>query len=136
MESKYLKSVCWITISVAIFLQPFCVKGQGLFEEYREFIMDADSSIDIKNYDKTYIIHFNFCTSPKYCGDNLVKHIERDKNKKILIVCDNPKNSYLLKLKNNHYETLNIDFKKMEQGGLFSVYNMEIHKSKKIKKLI
>ncbi len=122
----------------SVFMLTFCsiVNGQATFDRYQSFVLGVDSSVNISNYDKTYIVHFNFCTAPKYCGQNLIKLIERNKGKQILILCDDTKNKYLQKLKNNSYRLVQVDFLQMDRHGLFSVYNIEITKKRKVKKLI
>lgn len=127
----------WLIISNALmFIISYPGAAQGIFDRYQSFILGIDSSIDIGNYDKTYIVHFNYCTSPKYCGNNLINYIEKNKNKRILILCDDPKNNYLKKLKNNSYHLFQVDFTQLDRNGLFSVYNIEINKKQKVKKLI
>ncbi len=136
MELKPFALIWLILISSLILLNCNSLKSQSTFERYSALIAGIDSSIRISDYDKTFIVHFNFCTGTHYCGDNLIKYIEKNKNKKILIICDDPNNKYLHKLKNNSYKLLFIDFMLLERDGLFSVYNIEMTKKRKFRKLI
>lgn len=136
MESKRSAFSCLMFSSAIMLIICYPGAAQGTFDRYQSFVFDVDSSIDIGNYDKTYIVHFNFCAAPKYCGRNLITYIEKNKGKQILILCDDPKNKYLQKLKNNSYHLLQVDFLQMDRHGLFSVYNIEITKKRKVKKLI
>jgi hypothetical protein len=136
MGSKHFIFNWLILINGLVCISAVTGNGQNPFENYQAFFIGIDSTVNISNFDKTYIVHFNFCSSPKYCGDNLIRYIEKDKNKKILIICDDPKNKYLLKLKNNFYRFVSVDFLLLDRHGLFSVYNIEITKKRKVRKLL
>ncbi len=126
----------WLIAINLLILLSNSLNAQASFQDYRSFVSRVDTSVDIANYDKIYIVHFNMCTNPNYCGENLIKYINKNQDKSILILCDDLENEHLKKLENNKYTLLHIDFFELDRYGLLSVYNIEITKKRKVKKLI
>jgi len=138
MESSYLKSLITIVNLFFCLLSVIVVNAQtDDYEGFRNTILTRiDSTLDIAKYDEVFIVHFNFCSSTRYCGKNLIQYINTSKSKNILIIADDIKNEYLKGIKEDLPITLfSLEVIKMQKYGIFSVYNMQISKERKIKKL-
>lgn len=139
MESKYLKYL-WKIINIVIIMTIWAntTKAQSTFEYYQKKIFLYDSLTNISDFDVAYIVHFNFCSSNKYCGKKLIKYLENIKKQKVILLCDdinNPLLESIRELPNFTIKYIDQDF--LQKHGVFSVYNLEISsKHKKVKKLI
>jgi len=115
----------------------WALNAQSEFEKFYYPLIALDSSFDLMEYDMTYIIHFNFCSSNKYCGKKLIDYINRNKGKKILLLSDDVSNPLFCFLnENNFYYIAYIDTYFLQRNGIFSAYNIEIRKTKIVRKLL
>ncbi len=99
---------------------------------FEQTLPEIDSTIHLISYNKAFVIHFNFCSSTKYCGQKMVDFIAKTKGDKILIICDNADAKILEPLRTqNRFELKQINQTILTQYGLFSVYNLYIYPQKR-----
>lgn len=102
------------------------------YQYFEQTLPEIDSSIHLNTYNKAFVIHFNFCSSTKYCGQKMVDFIAKTKGDKILIICDNADAKILEPLRTqNRFELKQINQTILTQYGLFSVYNLYIYPQKR-----
>ena len=137
MESNALElNFKKLLISLCLLLPASTLRSQLKFDQFHDALIEIDSSLNVMAYDKTYIVHFNFCTSNKYCGKRLIDYINKNKNKKILLICDDATSTYIKFLDTkNIFRIAFVDTYAMQKKGIFSVYNIELTPKGRIKKL-
>lgn len=110
---------------------------QVSYRSFEQTLPTIDSTIVFAHYDKVFVVHFQFCTGSKYCRENLVSLIGKQKGNRILVICENAGAKILQPLTNqSRFEFKEINTITLTQYGLFSVYNIMLNpKKKKLKKL-
>ncbi|HRK29320.1 MAG TPA: hypothetical protein PK239_18735 [Chitinophagales bacterium] len=114
----------------------FCTTLQAqqqlTYRNFNQTLAALDSAIQLNQYSKAFIVHFNFCSSTKYCGENLINFMLRTKGDRILVVCENTDAKILAPLKTqSRFEFKAISNHTLTQYGLFSVYNILLNPRKK-----
>ncbi|QQS31111.1 MAG: hypothetical protein IPM47_09415 [Sphingobacteriales bacterium] len=143
MDLIYSKSTLLLNSVLPILMywylcSPVYAQQNTNYSQFDKMLPIIDSTIFISNYDKVFIVHFNFCTSTKYCGQHLINYMLAAKGSRILVVCENTNAKILDPLKtSDRFEFKEISNLTLTQYGLFSVYNLLILPGKKkIKKLL
>lgn len=139
-KTKKTTASKWVTsgiISLFLYLLPLGGFAQQNFNTVKKEIAGLYPEVNFDGYAQLFVIHFSFCSSTNYCGQNLIDFIAQKASKPTLVIYDTEEDKYLNQLRQIHtVSLLLVPIEYMQEHGFFSVYNLWYRNKKKVKKLI